>query len=136
MSDDQEQLRDILKEDIISIALPAATRALERLEGVGLDEDSDIHSHLTGAFHALRMVEYFFNQKRIDKSHCTGCYNDEYNYGLGGASECWSFKDAVLIQRRKVHINERPPHTNAFEEYPSCYRVPRYVFFDKEIDTE
>jgi len=35
----------------------------------------------------------------MNKKHCKGCYCDDYNHGLGGAQECWSFKNARLIMR-------------------------------------
>ena len=39
----------------------------------------------------------------MDKSKCSGCYCDDYNRGLGGANECWSFKDAILIPMYSIH---------------------------------
>ena len=33
------------------------------------------------------------------KSMCVGCYDDEYNRGLGGAGECWSFQTARVVDK-------------------------------------
>lgn len=30
---------------------------------------------------------------------CAGCRNNDYNFGLGGAKECWSLKSAKLKER-------------------------------------
>lgn len=65
---------------------------------------------------------------KMTKDACRGCYNDDYNRGLGGAKECWSFEEAELILRKRVHINDTPPWKQKPQMYPSCYRVPKYVF--------
>lgn len=64
----------------------------------------------------------------MDKSRCRGCYNDEYNHGLGGAKECWSLKTAKLIRRKEVHIDQVPPWTQKAKWFPCCYRKQRYVY--------
>jgi hypothetical protein len=33
------------------------------------------------------------------KAMCTGCYEDDYNHGLGGATECWLFKTARVVDK-------------------------------------
>jgi len=33
------------------------------------------------------------NKKQL---FCAGCRNNEYNFGLGGAKQCWSLKSAKL----------------------------------------
>jgi hypothetical protein len=68
----------------------------------------------------------------MKKSSCAGCYCDVYNHGCGGATECFRFKTAKIIWRKKVHIDQAPPYKNKFERYPDCYHVQRYVFFNKE----
>lgn len=65
---------------------------------------------------------------KMDVRHCAGCYNDEYNRGLGGAAECWHRKNAVVILRRRVHIDDVPPWDREPEQLPSCYTQRRYVF--------
>lgn len=60
--------------------------------------------------------------------YCSGCYNDDYNRGLGGAKQCWSLKDMIVIKRKRVHINQRPPWNQEPEILPTCYRVPQFIF--------
>lgn len=71
------------------------------------------------------------------KGMCSGCYNNDYNHGLGGSKECWSFADAEIIKRLEVHINQSPPY-NADNARPmmSCYRKPQWVFVDPKNLTE
>ena len=64
----------------------------------------------------------------MEKTNCTGCYNNDYNNGLGGAKECWSFKDAKMIWRKEVHVNQVPPWNQKARRFPSCYRKQRYVY--------
>lgn len=66
----------------------------------------------------------------MDKKHCTGCYNNDYNYGLGGAKECWCLKDAKIIWRKEVHVDQRPPWTQKARKFPDCYRKSRYVYVE------
>jgi len=68
----------------------------------------------------------------MDRKHCVGCYNNDYNYGLGGAKECWSLADATLIKRKRVHINQIPPWKQPAELLPACYTQPQYVFVGPE----
>jgi len=60
-------------------------------------------------------------------AYCDGCYNDHYNFRTQ-YKYCWSLKDAKIIPRKRVHINDRPPWNHTPELYPSCYREPQYVF--------
>ncbi len=68
-----------------------------------------------------------------DKKHCIGCNDNFYNgnnqYGI---SECWNFKKAKLIKRKKVGINDVPPWTWKPQKFPSCYRRKGYVFINCE----
>lgn len=65
------------------------------------------------------------------KELCSGCYNDDYNYGLGGSKECWSFKSAKVIKRITIHINQSPPYNKDHaEDKMSCYNKPQYVFVE------
>jgi len=70
--------------------------------------------------------------KAEKKTHCSGCYNNDYNFGLGGAKECWSLDTMKLIKCKKVHINDVPPWTWKAGKYPDCYRKPQYVFINCE----
>ena len=66
-----------------------------------------------------------------EKSMCNGCYNDDYNYGLGGAKGCWLFGCAKVIDRITIHINQLPPYDkkNA-EKKLDCYNKPQFVFVE------
>lgn len=70
----------------------------------------------------------------IGKTDCEGCYNDDYNRGLGGAKECWNFKGARILMRRRVGMNEVPPWTRTPELLPSCYRKTGYIFVGPETE--
>lgn len=62
------------------------------------------------------------------KSLCGGCYNDEYNQGLGGAKECFSYKTMKVTKQHKIHIDQVPPFKDMKPEwYPSCYNQQRFV---------
>ena len=65
------------------------------------------------------------------KQYCEGCYNNIYNGGM--AKECWNLKDAKVMKRKRVHINDVPP----WEHQPvattlSCFRVSKFVFVKPE----
>lgn len=62
-------------------------------------------------------------------AYCKGCYNEDYNRGLGGAKQCWNAEDMTVVQRKRVHINDVPPWTHQpVSLLPVCYRVPKFVF--------
>jgi len=65
----------------------------------------------------------------MDKKHCLGCnedfYNDKNPYGI---KVCWNLRDAKLIMRKRVGINERPPWKSKPEKLPGCYRQKGFIF--------
>lgn len=67
------------------------------------------------------------------KSMCSGCYNDDYNHGLGGAKECWSYTSAEVIKRIAIPVNMPPPYDrkNA-KPMLSCFRKQRWVHVTPE----
>lgn len=69
------------------------------------------------------------------KELCAGCYNNEYNYGLGGANECWEYKEAKIIKRLCVHISQSPPYN--FKENSrwklNCFRKPQFVYVNEGV---
>ena len=69
-------------------------------------------------------------EKETKKKHCLGCYNDDYNRGLGGAKECWSLERAKFKMRKRVHINHVPPWKQKPTMMLSCYTESKYVFID------
>lgn len=64
----------------------------------------------------------------MSKDKCAGCYNDDYNRGLGGAKECWSLATAVVTLRRRVGMNDVPPWKAKPERLPNCYQQRGYIF--------
>ena len=70
------------------------------------------------------------SKKRMTREACSGCYNNDYNHGLGGAKECWSFKDAKIVMKRKIHVDQIPPYKQKPQPYPNCYQQRRYVFWE------
>ncbi len=65
----------------------------------------------------------------MDKKHCRGCRNNFYNGNNDlGVNECWSLKDAKLIMRKEVHINDVPPWNQKAEKFPDCYHKPKFVY--------
>ena len=68
----------------------------------------------------------------MKKANCSGCYNDNYNHGLGGAKECWCFKTAKMIWRKEVHVDQIPPWRQKARMFPTCYSKQRYVYVSPE----
>lgn len=74
----------------------------------------------------------------MEKKDCQGCYNNDYNHGLGGAKECWSFdKEKELVEKYAIPVDLPPPYTKALiEKVPPCYTVQRYVYVNPEVINE
>jgi hypothetical protein len=69
----------------------------------------------------------------MTKSNCSGCSENFYNGNNPyGVKECWCFKSAKIIKRKKVGMNDRPPWTWKPEKYPDCYHQEGYVFINCE----
>ena len=66
--------------------------------------------------------------RQLKLTACAGCYNDDYNRGLGGATECWSLATMYVTLRRRVHRDEVPPWRAAPEALPNCYQQRQYIF--------
>jgi hypothetical protein len=60
--------------------------------------------------------------------YCSGCYNNIYNQGAGGAKECWSLENAEVVMRKEVHIDQVPPWNQKPIKVLSCYTKPRYCY--------
>ena len=55
----------------------------------------------------------------LDRKYCQGCRNDYYNKA---DSDCWSRKDAKMIQVIAIGFWEKPPYLNKRKIMkPSCY---------------
>jgi hypothetical protein len=63
---------------------------------------------------------------------CSGCYNDFYNHRGEGVGKCWSLPRAELVERVRVHIDQRPPWTQKAEKVFQCRTEQRYVFMTPE----
>jgi hypothetical protein len=70
----------------------------------------------------------------MDKKHCVGCRDDFYNGKNDlGVSECWSLKDAKLVMKKEVHLDQRPPWTQKAQRLPGCFRRPRHVYVAPDV---
>jgi len=59
------------------------------------------------------------------QKYCEGCYNDIYNTG----GECWYLKEAKVVDKKKIHINDRPPwDSQEIVRVNDCYRKPKFGF--------
>ena len=67
----------------------------------------------------------------MDKKHCVGCEDNFYNANNPhGVKECWAYKKAKIVLRKKVHKDQTPPWNHEPNMYPSCYRQKNFVFFE------
>jgi hypothetical protein len=67
--------------------------------------------------------------KAAKLKHCVGCDEDFYNgknpYGI---KECWLLKDAKMVLKKEVHIDQVPPWNQKAKRFLSCFRRLRYVY--------
>jgi len=67
----------------------------------------------------------------MDKRNCSGCEQNFYNGNNPyGVRECWSFKNAKIVFKKKIHIDQRPPWKQKAIRVPNCYQQKGYVFCD------
>ena len=72
-------------------------------------------------------------KRKITKKNCLGCRNDFYNGKNDlGVGECWSFKNAELISRKKVSIHQFPPWNQKPILALNCYHATGFVFIPPE----
>jgi len=72
-------------------------------------------------------------KKKITKEQCEGCENDFYNgKNPYNVEECWSFKDAKIIKRKKVALHDIPPWNWKPKLFPSCYKKKGFVYINCE----
>lgn len=70
----------------------------------------------------------------MKKDNCIGCYNNDYNSGLGGSKECWSFKDAKMIKRIPIRVDQRPPYNKSnAKKMPNCFNSQRMCYVSPEV---
>lgn len=78
-----------------------------------------------------KVVKYTRVKHIPEKSDCGGCEDNFYNgNNPHGTKECWKFKGAKIINRKRVHISQVPPWNQKGELMMSCYHVKQYVFVD------
>lgn len=66
---------------------------------------------------------------KMTKKACVGCSDNFYNGNNPmGVQECWMFKDAKIISRRRVGVWEPPPWTSKPESLPNCYHAKGVIF--------
>lgn len=66
--------------------------------------------------------------------HCSGCHDDFYNQpGNSPKGRCWSLDSMKLIQRKEVHIDQRPPWNQKARLLPNCYHRPHFVYVKPDI---
>lgn len=71
------------------------------------------------------------------KEACSGCYNEQYHYGLGGAKECFSYESAKIVDKIAVGVDEMPPFDKArARPMMSCYTRQRSCFVEPSSLTE
>lgn len=72
--------------------------------------------------------------KKKSKDMCAGCYNDDYNHGLGSAKECWSFETAEVEKRLHIPVDRPPPYdVKQAKDTMSCYRKQRYAIINPRV---
>lgn len=70
----------------------------------------------------------------MNKSNCSGCEQNFYNGNNPyGVKECWSFKEAKVIFRKRVSISQVPPWKQKAQRLPSCYQQKGYVFVGPNV---
>jgi len=65
---------------------------------------------VTGHYHGYGEIIKEYKTLKPKKEMCYGCYCNDYNYGLGGAKECWSFKNAKVVDKeayRDIYSTKR-----------------------------
>ncbi len=75
-------------------------------------------------YHGYGTIDKEHKTLKPKKSMCSGCYCDFYNYrtGLDGAKECWSFKDAKVVDKTaypNIHCNASK--REKYKKTLSCY---------------
>jgi hypothetical protein len=66
------------------------------------------------------------------KDLCSGCYNDCYNHGTGGATECFSLKTAKRVKRVRVGTWQEPPYRWRPVETLTCFHVEGSSFLNRD----
>jgi hypothetical protein len=64
---------------------------------------------------------------------CIGCEQNFYNGNNDlGVEECWNLKNATLMLKKEVCINQVPPWNQAPREFLSCFQRKGFIYVDPE----
>lgn len=75
-----------------------------------------------GLYHGYGETTREYKTIKPAKSMCSGCYCDQYNYGLGGAKECWMFKTAKVVDKIAYpNIHCTSAQRKKYKKTLSCY---------------
>jgi hypothetical protein len=105
---------------------------LDHLEAFLADIAPSYHSRLEALFEEAEVDLKRPELNRKQKLElCVGCRDDFYNGKNDlGIPECWCLKDAKLVWRKEVHIDQVPPWLQAPVHVLSCFRKPKHYYFE------
>ena len=66
------------------------------------------------------------------KALCSGCYNDFYNHGGGGADGCWSYDSAEVCKKAFIHLSAMPPWVVKPQTTLTCYKKSKHIAVDPD----
>ncbi|MCB0420654.1 MAG: hypothetical protein KDD61_06645 [Bdellovibrionales bacterium] len=70
--------------------------------------------------------------RKIKRTDCHGCYNEDYHSGLGGKNKCWSFDNAEMKKGRLQHRDTLPKdYRGQWKLIPDCY-IYRFGFVERQ----
>ena len=73
-----------------------------------------------------------------DRSMCVGCEDDFYNGRNNlGVEGCWSFKNAKIIKRLSVRVDQPPPYDKKKWTYKlSCFHRKQMCYPSPDVITD
>lgn len=77
---------------------------------------------MSGLYHGYGEIIKTYKTLKPKKSMCSGCYCNNYNYSLGGAKECWSFKTAKVVNK-SVYRDINSTNKIKVKKTLSCYHA-------------
>ena len=73
------------------------------------------------------------NKYEKRRKYCSGCEDNFYNgNNPHDIQECWNLRDAEVVWRKKIHVDQRPPWPQKPVRVLDCYRQKGYVFWRKD----
>lgn len=109
-------------------ALPVHVKCMEFTIGEVPGEALDDLYFASMVFRSEHPVLSEVTKRGMAKKFCEGCYNNIYNGEK--AEECWCYKTAKMVMRKKVPLDQRPPWTQDPIPVPDCYKETGFVFTD------